>query len=85
MSLYFPLCKIEIKTLFKVTVRSKYIHMYGPAQFLVHISGIFYYSSPWLIKVKNRKKKGKDKRRLGGEIGRESNRIRETVIEEKTE
>lgn len=51
---------------------------------LAHSSGIFCYSTSWLIKVKNRKKKGKDKGRLGGEIGGERDRIRETVIEEKT-
>lgn len=37
-----------------------------------------------LIKVKNRKKKGKDKGRLDGEIGGERDRIKEMVIKEKT-
>lgn len=45
---------------------------------LAYSSGIFYYSTPWLSKVKTRKKKGKDKGKCGkhkgnlaGEVGRE--------------
>lgn len=52
---------------------------------VAHSSGIFYYLTSWLIKVKNRKKKGKDKGRLGREIGRKRGRIRETVIGENNE
>lgn len=51
---------------------------------MAHSSGVFYYSTPWLIKVNNRKKEtGKDKERFAGEVGKE--RLRETVIEGKTE
>lgn len=47
------------------------ILIHGSAQCLAHSSGTFHYSTPWLITVKNRKKKEKNKGRLGGEVGNE--------------
>lgn len=40
--------------------------MHGPAQCLAHFPGIFYDSTPWLIKVK---KKQKEKRKGKGRLG----------------